>query len=66
MRWPFRTDRSTDLRVYRDPKTGETTLAMNGEVVFSIFKLGVNVRAELPKETALSLRDQINAMFPGE
>jgi hypothetical protein len=39
---------------------------MNGEVVFSIFKLGVAVQANLPKETALNLRDQINAMFPGE
>ncbi len=66
MRWPFRTDRSTNLRVYREPKTGEPTLAMNGEVVFSIFKLGVTVRADLPKETALGLRDQINATFPGE
>lgn len=66
MRWPFRTDRSTDLRVYRDPKTGELKLALNGEVEFSIVKLSVAVLADLPKETALNLRDQINAMFPGE
>jgi hypothetical protein len=66
MRWPFRTDRSTDLRVYRDPKTDELKLAMNGEMEFSILKIGVTVQADLPKETALSLRDQVNALFPGE
>jgi hypothetical protein len=66
MRWPFRTDRSTDLRVYRDPKTAELKLAMNGEMEFSILKIGVTVQADLPKEAALSLRDQVNALFPGE
>ena len=66
MRWPFLTDRSTDLRVYRDPKTGELKLAMNGEMEFSILKIGVTVQADLPKEAALSLRDQVNALFPGE
>lgn len=66
MRWPFRTDRATDLRVYRDPKTGEITLAMNGEVKFSILRIRVMLRDDLSKETALRLRDQINALFPGE
>ena len=52
--------------MYRDPKTGELKLAMNGEMKFSILKIGVTVQADLPKETALSLRDQVNTLFPGE
>ena len=63
MRWPFRPERSTDMRVLRDPKTNETVLKVRGDhkVFIATFELTVNF--ELTQEMALQLRDQINNVF---
>jgi hypothetical protein len=72
MRWPFRTKREeTDLRIFRDPKSGEMMLRLQGDVGWpttwerdAIIQLNVNLSTRITESAARQLRDQINALLP--
>jgi hypothetical protein len=63
MRWPFGTEQDTDLRMYRDPKTNEPTLKMQGQIDLSPLKIGITLTTNVTREAALRLRDQIDIVF---
>jgi hypothetical protein len=63
MRWPWQPDRDTDLRIYRDPKTGEPTLKMQGGLDLTVVTFDVTLHTKVTRDVALRLRDQINAIF---
>jgi len=72
MRWPFRSKRDeTDVRIFRDPKTGELTLRLNGEIGWPagpdkepLITFGVSLRTEITEGAARQLRDQIDGLLP--
>ncbi len=73
MKWPFSRKRDeTDLRVFRDPKTGELTLRMDGSVGWPsaweqpIVQLQVRLTTPLTESVARQIRDQLNSLVPGE
>lgn len=74
MRWPFRRKRQeTDLRIFRDPKTGELTLRLKGDVGWPadeerepVIQIAVTLNTRLTESAARQLRDQMNAFLPPE
>jgi hypothetical protein len=71
MKWPFRRRRDeTDIRIFRDPKTGELTLRLNGSLGWPsgqdkepVVALNVTLSTVLTESVARQLRDQINALI---
>jgi hypothetical protein len=74
MRWPFRRKRAeTDLRVYRDPKSGELMLRLQGSIGWPqdvdrgpILQLAVTLTSRLTETAARQLRDQLDAFLPSD
>jgi hypothetical protein len=73
VKWPFKRKReATDLRVFRDPKSGELTLRMDGSVGWPsaweepIVQLQVRLTTPMTESVARQIRDQLNAFLPGE
>lgn len=71
MRWPFKQRRpEADVRAFRDPKTGQVTLRLNGQLALPpswdepIIQLDVRLEAPLTEEAAISLRDQLLHLIP--
>jgi hypothetical protein len=72
MRWPFRRKREeTDLRIFRDPKTGELTLRLHGDVGWPadearvpMIQIAVTLNTRLTESAARQLRDHINTFLP--
>jgi hypothetical protein len=71
MKWPFRRKRDeTDLRVFRDPKSGELTLRMDGSVGWPsaweqpIIQMQVKLTTPLTDTVARQVRDQLIALVP--
>jgi len=72
VKWPFRRKRDeTDLRVFRDPKSGELTLRMDGSVGWPpaweqpIVQLQVRLTTPMTESVARQIRDQLDALLPG-
>ena len=73
MRWPFRRNRDeTDLRVFRDPKSAELILRMDGSAGWPLsweqplIQIQVRLTTSLTTGVARQLRDQLNALLPGD
>jgi hypothetical protein len=73
MKWPFRRERDeTDLRVFRDLKSGELTLRMDGSAGWPTSWeqpfVQVQVRLTTPLSTAVArqVRDQLNSLLPDD
>lgn len=72
MKWPFRRKRDeTDIRIFRDSKTGELTLRLMGEIGWPsspekepLVTFSVSIKTEITEQVARQLRDQIEALFP--
>jgi|GEM_PF-3678397 len=72
MKWPFRSKKDeTDIRIFRDPRTGELTLRLNGEIGWPsrpgaepLITVGVSLNTRIPESAARQLRDQIDALLP--
>jgi hypothetical protein len=72
MKWPFRSKRDeTDIRIFRDPKTGELTLRLQGDIGWPtgpdkepVVTLNVSLRMQIADTAARQLRNQINALLP--
>jgi len=63
MRWPWQPERDTDLRIYRDPKTGEPKLKMQGQLDLTVMTIDVTLHTKITKDASLRLRDQISDIF---
>jgi len=72
MWWPFRRKREeTDLRIFRDPRTGELTLRLQGDVGWPsgdqrepFIQIAVTLNTRLTESSARQLRDQIDIFLP--
>jgi len=66
MRWPFKSRKTTDLRVFRDPKTNEIILRMVGPYTwpspeaFMNFTVTVTLDTTLDGEGAQRLYEQLS------
>jgi hypothetical protein len=70
MRWPFRRNRDeTDLRIFKDSKSGELTLRMDGSAGWPLsweqpfIQIQVRLTTSLTATVARQLRDQLNALL---
>jgi hypothetical protein len=64
MRWPFKSHKSTDIRIFKDPKTGDVTLRLVGPVNFPtsaspILTVFVTLNVKLDEEGINRLFDQL-------
>jgi hypothetical protein len=73
VKWPFNRKREeTDLRVFRDPKSGELTLRMDGSVGWPseweqpIVQFHVRLTTPMTESAARQIRDQLNTLVRGE
>lgn len=71
MKWPFRHKRpTTDVRVFRNPKTGTVTLRLQGDLGIPlrweqpIITLELRLDTAMSDDIAVQLRDQLLALLP--
>lgn len=65
IRWPFRSKKATDLRIFRDPKTDEVTLRLVGPLCLPtpenpILSLTVTMDVNLDQEGIQRLYEQLS------
>jgi len=65
MRWPFKSKKETDIRVFRDPKTDELTLRLVGPVCLPnienpVVTLSVQMDVKLDQEAIQRLYLQLS------
>jgi hypothetical protein len=65
MKWPFESRKSTDIRIFKDPITGDVTLRLVGPIGFPnsanpILTLVVTLNVKLDEEGINRLHDQLN------
>lgn len=65
MRWPFKSKRDTDIRVFRNPKTDKVTLRLVGPVCLPnlenpIVTLSVQMDVNLDQEAVQRLYQQLS------
>jgi hypothetical protein len=65
MRWPFKSKKETDIRVFRDPQTDQITLRLVGPWCFPspenpIVSLTMTMDIELNEEAIQRLHEQLS------
>jgi hypothetical protein len=54
MRWPFRSKRDTDIRIFRDPKTDEITLRLVGPFSWPSEDAAIHIALNVTLDTKLN------------
>ena len=71
MRWPFKSKKETDIRVFRDPETDELILRLVGPVCLPntenpVVTLSLQMDVKLDQEATQRLYQQLSHFAAGE